>query len=268
MLTMTPEAQVAKIISYVDEPPSQPRAALSKSMKAVITNLMRTTNNLQLRPWLISRQLGFALVAVLGLSVSAFWGVRFCKTTLRIMIAERILKNNYHIYMAETPRLSGGYASTGIQVLMGPEKGDAEGSYLEEARTRIAAAMASGSKAAKAMLLLAQIAIIERDYDRADSILHAIVPQPSSSAAVLNDLGVLRFERNDWDGAVRYFEAAIRADAKLKEARYNFALAKGRIGANEEAIQALNECVKIEHDEGWKNAALVLKQGLQEDKDE
>ena len=150
LITMTPDEQVARIVSYLDEPPSPPPPPWNKRIRTVIAKLMRSADHFQSRLWplAISRQLGFVFIVVLALSGGAFWGIRFCKTTLKIMIAERIMKDNYHIYMAETPRLSGGYASTGIQVLMDAERAGQASAYLEEARSRIAAASASGAKAA------------------------------------------------------------------------------------------------------------------------
>lgn len=212
-----------------------------------------------LPPTLVPR-LPYAFATLLFLTLGVFWGVRFYNTSYRIHKAEKLLIENHRIYMAETPRLSGGYASTGIGMLMA---GDEPRDYLTQAFDFTEQAIENGSKSPKAKQLQAQILIIQNDYPKADSVLNQIDYKARNSATVLNDLGVLKFRQEDWEAAAQYFESATHTDPKFIEAYYNLALAQDKLGQKQEAISTLNEYLKFKNDIEWKNAALSFLQKLQ-----
>jgi tetratricopeptide (TPR) repeat protein len=283
LVTCSPEEQVDRILKEYEKLNPSASERPDQEKPGVLATILRLAKNAKasVGNWVPGETIwrpAFAAAVLLVLIGGLFGGVRFYKTTYRIGQAESILEENYKIYYADTPRLSGDYASTGIQILMGPEEEATEASYLEEARALIKAATASGSKSTKARQLLAQTFIIEKKYAKADSILEQIDPESIKSAALLNDIGVLYFEKEAWetaahyfasaikiealDTAAHYFASAIKADPKFREARYNLALTKAKLGATEEAMAILNEYIGMETEEGWKNAALSFQNKL------
>ncbi|MGH7596558.1 MAG: tetratricopeptide repeat protein [bacterium] len=261
----TPQQQVAKLLDYVEAecPPANQgeksdltifqliwqkvKALISSSSPRIMTILW---------PEKPAWRFGYAVVALFVIAGGTFLGVQFYRTGYRIYKAKQILLDQYKVFIAETARLSGGYASTGSSVLLGPsDTSTVEPSYLETARTRLESAFASGSQSVKGKQLLAQIFIIERNYAKADSVLRQIDAEVRKSPAILNDLGVLCFAQRDWAVAVEYFAAAVAADPGFPEARYNLALAKAKMGATAEAISILNDFLNVETNSRWKDAA-------------
>jgi tetratricopeptide (TPR) repeat protein len=257
LITLTPDKQAARIIASVDKFQSSSLPPSGKITKVVLTKPIITIHNLGFH------KVGYAFVAVMLLSAATFWGARYFNTTYKIRQAERLLRDNYQIPIEENVRLSGGYAPTGASTPMAGNISDRL--YLVRASELAEEAMANGSECAAAEQLLAQIGIIQGEYSRADSILGLVARRASDTAAVLNDLGVLHFKGKHWETAASYFEAAIRADPKFKEARYNLALTKSEMGATQDAISLLNEYIELEANAGWKCAALRYKRKLQQD---
>jgi len=258
---ISPEEQVDEILKIVEGE----RAALEENRSAQ----QLSTPNIDLAKRLIAialiiwkkrrlaaLSLGFAFVAVFGLMA----GMNYRSASNHIQQAENLLKENYRVFYDETPRLAGGYESKGIGITMAP--GDSMPAYLQQASSLAAAAVASGWKSEQSQTLLAKIFIINKDYVRADSILNLIEAKSAKSAAALNDLGVLRYAKKDWGRAANYFAAALQADPQFREARYNLALAKAKLGANAEALALLDEYLKLETDDGWKAAATQLQKKL------
>ena len=262
LITLTPEEQVAKILSYVKEAPLPSSPSLSVRTLEACTRSIRALSDLVF-PHDQSRPLRpvYALAAVFALSLSTFWGVRFYKTTYKIILAERLLQENFQIYMAETPRLSGSYAPTGVSVPMAANRPDRP--YLVSASELAEEAIANGSTSPKARQILSQIYIIQGEYNQADSIFRLVNPEAAGSATIMNDMGVLHFEKKEWQTSVDYFSAALQADPKLKEAQYNLALTKAAMGATQEAISLLHDYIASENVEGWRNAALRYKHKLE-----
>ena len=79
------------------------------------------------------------------------------------------------------------------------------------------------------------------------------------SASLLNDIGVLFFNKKDWEKSAHYFQSAIDIDENLPDAYYNLALAKKNLNQFNDAISILNKYLEIEHDENWRIFALQLK---------
>ncbi len=271
----SPEKQIAGIMSRVNElfPPSSRRVREGTEEPIVNKSATSPTRNMWKRLWLwfeapkLAPRYALALATLVVVIAGAYWGIRFYKTTYRIAQAERLLRENYKVYMADTPRLAGGYESKGIGILMADSESVAvESSYLNQVSTLVKAAIASGAESVNAKQLLAQVLIIKKSYAQADSLLEQLRPEAMNSAAGLNDLGVLRFEEGRWENAAQYFESAIAIDSQFVEAWYNLALVKARIGATTEAIAVLNEYLKLETDAGWRSAALATRDNLEKSK--
>ena len=207
-------------------------------------------------------QLVYALELLIAVGGGGFGGYRYYVTTHRINQAHELLVENHRLYMADTPRLSGGYASTGIGMLMDE---DAPPSFLSQAFDLTEQAIENGSKSVQAKQLQAQIFIIQKEYNKADSVFNLIADRDRHLAAVLNDLGVLKYKKEEWQEAIEYFEATIQVNSDFKEAYYNLALAQNKLGKKQEAISTLDEYLKFKNDVGWKNAALNFLQKLREE---
>jgi len=273
-----PEAQLAKIRRYLAAHGSAPEVdrGADTSTQSVVGRANEFLGGLlgRLKGFVFPvLQPGFARVvyAVLALFVvtgGSYWGVFFYRTSYRVIRAERLMKENYTVYIAEDPRLSGDYAPSGVgERMSGARPSEKDRPYLTQAMTLTEKAIANGYESSKAKQLLAQIYIIQGQYAQADTILQQLAQESPPAASVFNDLGVLNCGKKNWETAARYFETAIQADPKINEARYNLALAKAEMGATAEAIAILNEYINLETIEGWKSAALRYKSKLQQGED-
>ncbi len=305
LMKLNPEARLKKVMAKVDELYG-PVEAEEKQGPSVIERISQ-----RLREWLapsypapvyagshgqaagglagwfespqrIARY-AFAFAATVIVIAGSFWGIRYYQTGYRIGKAVDLVQENYTVYMADTPRLSGwkkSYGSTGVGVIMSGEPDDTSMSgvmargdtatpstYLEQATQLIHQALAKGEKSVTAGQLLAQILIIEKNYAAADSLLRQLHPR-AASATLLNDRGVFYFEQAKWDSAAHYFLAATKADSGLAEAFYNLALANDKLGEPAEAMSILDEYRKLETDEGWRNAAEEFHKRLKRSLDE
>jgi hypothetical protein len=195
----------------------------------------------------------FAALLLIIITAGSYFGISYYNTTYQMDLASNLLKENYRIYMSDTPRLSGGYGSTGISTILSAEE-DSE-SYLERAAEYSARAMRNDPGSDRARRIRAQICIINNHYTKADSILNSI---EQKTAGLLNDMGVINFLKEDLPGAERYFKLSIQKDNTFKEAYYNLAITRLKSGDNNTAEQYLREYLTLEDDEGWRNAALNL----------
>ena len=258
---ISPEEQVEKILEYVEGERAATTVEQSEDEPLVIVDppaVIRILLEIWRRHRIRILQYGVAFVVLL--TGVAYLQISYNNAANRIQQAEDLLKNNYRVFYDATPRLAGGYESKGIGITMAP--GDSVPAYLEQASALAGAAAAGGWKSDQGRALLAKIFIITEDYARADSIFSLIKVEAAKSATALNDLGVLSYEKKDWERAANYFTAALQADPQFREARYNLALAKAKLGANAEALALLDEYLKLETDDGWKAAATELQKKL------
>lgn len=272
-----PDKQIAGIVSRANElfPTSSRKASEGVEESIAYSSATSIAQSMweRLRHWFETPQLApryaLALATLLVVVAGAYWGIRFYKTTYRIAQAEHLLRENYKVYIADTPRLAGGYESKGIGILMADSESVAvESSYLNQVFALVKAAIGSGAESVNAKQLLAQVLIIKKSYAQADSLLEQLRPEVMNSAAMLNDLGVLRFEQGRWENAAQYFESASKVDSQFIEARYNLALTKAKLGATAEAIVILDEYVSLETNEGWRNAATAFRNKLRQQRDQ
>ena len=142
---------------------------------------------------------------------------------------------------------------------------DTPPSFLSQAFDLTEQAIENGSKSVEAKQLQAQIFIIQKEYNKADSVFNLIADRDRHLAAVLNDLGVLKYKKEEWQEATEYFEATIQVNSDFTEAYYNLALAQNKLGKKQEAISTLDEYLKFNNDVEWKNAALSFLNELKEE---
>ena len=251
--TLTSEEQVSKILSYDEQLNRVTPQKSGKEGKFVFATIKKFFE--KLIPFELNYKPALAALILIILMIGAYWGIQYYNTGYQIINAENTLQTKYKIYIGDT-RLSGGYQSTGISMLMAP--GDAKPSYLEQAKLQLEKAIRNGSTSIKARHLLAQIFIIEKEFGRADSILTKFGKESTVSGALLNDIGVFYFQKKDWKNAADNFQSALEVDENLLEARYNLALAKEKLNAPEEAVHILKKYIELENNEAWKNAAQHL----------
>jgi tetratricopeptide (TPR) repeat protein len=194
----------------------------------------------------------YVVIGLAVIFVSSYFGVRFYNTTYQIMLAEDLIKENYRVYMADTPRLSGGYGSTGIIQLMGEAE---DKNFLDRALIYINRALDNQSTSSRLMEIRAQIFIINEDLNRAEQILDQLDAGSKETATVLNDQGVLKYLKGDYDSAANLFKRAIEVDDSLVEGFYNLAMVQVKMGDKSNAMQTMMQLLSIEQDEGWRGAA-------------
>jgi tetratricopeptide (TPR) repeat protein len=193
----------------------------------------------------------YAVAGSAVIFISAYFGVRFYNTTYQLVLAEDVLKENHRVYMADAPRLSGGYALTGIAQLMGDVE---EETYLEKAKGHTKRAIASESTSPRIQELQAQIFIISNKLDSAEMMYRQLGEVKVISAELLNDQGVLKYNQGQYESAEQLFKQAIEADSKLSESYYNLALTQEKLGDVENAKNSIKQFLSIETDQGWQNA--------------
>lgn len=243
LLTRTPEEEVAKLLNLPDK----------KVRMVYVSPQPRWYEKLFAPP--LAGRLAFAVCAVL--LVSGGRGVwRYAQTTYKLEQAASLLQKEYFVFI-ETARLSGGYGSSGIGELMSPDD-EKEESFSARAGKLATDAIQNGAEPVPAKQLLAQSLFIEKKYAQVDSLMRELTPLATTSATLLNDLGVYHFQKRNWAEADKYFSAALARDPSLLESRYNLALAKQELGAREEAVRLMQEYLMLETDENWKVAAAQL----------
>jgi cytochrome c-type biogenesis protein CcmH/NrfG len=275
-VTLHPEQQLERIFAYLDQDRRQAAEAesgvivrvqeKSKSPRTILDSAKNLIDRL-VSPW---AQPGFARLAYAALALvivggGVYWGVRLYRFNYYMKLAQEKLHEQHKIYVnidsfaeKSEPRLSGGYKHNPL-FLMGEK---------EEARINIETAIEASTRSVKALQLLAQYYIVQKDYQRADSVLGQIGAKSLQSAELLNDLGVLYFEQEKWKEAASYFDAATKVDDHFPEALYNLALTQAKLGKTEEAASILSAMLEVETDAGWKRAAEIVLKNLKSNSDE
>lgn len=100
--------------------------------------------------------------------------------------------------------------------------------------TRAEAALAAGG-GRDAGVQVAELAIRLDRLDRAAEVLQPLVDADRDDAIAQYDLALVHHRRSDYNGARAGYLAALRADPRLADARYNLALLCWEQGVHEEA---------------------------------
>lgn len=251
-IKLTPSEQVSLILSY-HEALNKNSALTRKANGGLAGTFIRLKENIKRLLKKIMNEEPFLRPAYALIVVMIFvLGFKYYNTTFQIKRAEQLLQENYKNDIDEV-RLSGGYKAKLGGKLMAPEPAGAD--YVSRAESKLKKAIRKGSKSPKASHLLAQIFLMEQQYARADSVLAQLSSESQTSAALLNDIGVLHFYKQDWNKAAERFQAAIKADNNFLEARYNLALTKIELGLLDEAKAILKTYQQLDDSEAWKDAA-------------
>ena len=198
----------------------------------------------------------FAFAATVVVMVGGgLWGVRYYQTGYQVSIAEKLLQKNYRSYIGDV-RLAGNFEPTARSTELGPS--DKQVGYVGEAQEKLASALDHGADSIAAGRLLAQSLIISDQLDEARSVLQALSPKETMSAAVQNDLGVIQFKLANYEAAAAQFNAAIDLDSQFRQSYYNLAIVKGKLGQPQEAILLLQRFLELETNEGWRRAGESL----------
>jgi hypothetical protein len=209
----------------------------------------------------VLRKFIYAAAAVLLIAPSIYFLNSQYQTAYKDQIVQNLLEDNYRIYMAEQPRLSGNYQSTGISQLM---SGDNDSlNYLKQANEKVNEVLNYDPDDMHAMHLKAQIMILKDNYQKADSILNLALGKESRSPQMLNDLGVVYYGKKEWHKAKTFFKLSVKQDPNYPEAYYNLALTEIKLGNQQEAEKAIEKFLENETDPGWKNAGLSLRQTME-----
>lgn len=273
---LSPQEQVGKILDYVEAECPPEGANLNESASTALDDsiMPHTEKSVWQDLWqrvFSPRRLpryAFAGAALLILVAGSFLGIRYYQNTYPLAQVERNLLSHYQTYVnlqnyAESmPRLSGGYAHLPV-MLMGADSA----SYLEPSRRRLQTVLAKEAKSVRAQHLLAKIFVMQGAYAQADSVLQQIPATALQDASLLNDQGVLHLLTSNLPAAAQDFAAAIKADPRLAEAKYNLALTKAKMGADAEATALLQEYLQLETDSGWREVtAAILQDNLEKEK--
>ncbi len=100
------------------------------------------------------------------------------------------------------------------------DRARARAGRLAEARAEADRAIDAGA-GRKAQLLAGALAILAGDLDGAKARLTPLAEQGSSDAEVLYNLALIADKRGDYNGARQGYLAALKADPRSADARYN-----------------------------------------------
>lgn len=259
---VSPEEQVQRILDWVETPPESHGRKKTKPEPGMIGQWLIVMGLVAIyRRHRRTVRYGAMFTASLAIIWGSWRGIGFYQTDYRIGQAMRLMEKNYLVSVPDQePRLSGNYAPTAQGTLMGPA--EKKRPYLVESFKLTKGAIAHGYKGTLGKQLLAQFYILNEEYAQADSLLQQLKHEPATLAAALNDQGVLHFNKKNWKAAAHLFTEAIAADSTTSGARYNLALAKIEMGETAGVAAILDDCIKLETVNGWKDAARKLKNNL------
>lgn len=248
------EQEILELMGVNKEKPLPAKYAISVKLSKTIHRL---TENIKK---LLSPQARFmpkapAVVSIAFIVfIAGYFGLHYYQTSYKLSLAQNILQKNYRVFIDKEPRLSGGYESTGIEQLMDGEEKDK--AYLAQAAALCREALGRAPQSFSGNEILAQIFYMEGNYAAADSVLQRIAPQEKQKpAALLNDLGVLRFKQKDMKSAAALFKNALAQDSTFNEAVYNLSLVYLESDSLAKARELLERYMSMETDIQWKNAA-------------
>ena len=96
---------------------------------------------------------------------------------------------------------------------------------------------------------------VESDLEKAESHYLQAFAIDSGRVYLLNDLGVLAWNKQKYEQARRYFEQAISHKPDFREARYNLAILLESLGETEPAIQAWKTYLTLDPQSLWADIA-------------
>ncbi len=244
--TMTPEEQVERIIRYNKQLNLQKKTSIIEKLEILLKGY-------RLKPVYAIVVLGLVIVLVNR-------GLNYYHTGFQVERAETMLIRDHGIFIKDA-RVSGGYGPSAISILLSPEK--EKSPYLKQAEKRLKQATLHDANDPRATQLLAQVYIFQKDLPKADSLLMKLRDSTPPSAELMNDIGVVYFQKQDWQRAAANFRHAIEINGQFAEAYFNLALVLIKMQSPQEAAPVLRKYQQLETDENWKNAAQWLLDNTQ-----
>ena len=110
-------------------------------------------------------------------------------------------------------------------------------------------------------VMYANLGEVERKLGHLDEALSLSARRfASTRAPANNNLGIVHFDRREFDDAKRHYEAALAADSRYPEAYNNLGNAWRALGRNDEAIEAYQKALlyREHYPEAYNNLASVL----------
>ncbi|MBP7634928.1 tetratricopeptide repeat protein [Candidatus Ozemobacteraceae bacterium] len=112
-----------------------------------------------------------------------------------------------------------------------------------------------GSLGDKELLFLARCWYFDRQYDRADKLLTDLYARGFQDSRLFFTLGNICEKRDDWRGALKWWEKAIEADPKYYEAEFNIGVAWYKLDERTQAIDHWRRVLILDPDPETREAA-------------
>jgi len=113
----------------------------------------------------------------------------------------------------------------------------------------------SGSLGNKELLFLARCWYFDRQYERAEKLLTDLYARGFQDGTLLFTLGNISEKREDWRGALKWWEKAIELDPKYYEAEFNVGVAWYKLDDREQAIGHWRRVLILNPDSETREAA-------------
>jgi tetratricopeptide (TPR) repeat protein len=125
---------------------------------------------------------------------------------------------------------------------------EADNNDLIAARKYVNEAILLKSNYADAHFLLAQIEVIEGNLSNAIVSLETTIVLSPNNPGLLFQLGLLKYNDSDWNGAIEAFAQAINIVPEYANAKYFLGLALDRVGNREEAVKQFEDLMATNPD--------------------
>lgn len=115
------------------------------------------------------------------------------------------------------------------------------------------AAFAKGEPTTRDLNTMAQVYVLEKQPERADSIYRAVIAADSTTADArfaMYQLGMMQFRALDYEAAARTFQRVIGLDPEHPDAYYYLGLSQKESKRFPEALEALRRAAQISPDKG------------------
>lgn len=160
------------------------------------------------------------------------------------------LLSSFGVIRPSDVRLSGGFVWSPLHVRGAQDQGEQKS--LAQAEKELIRAWDLRPNSSQTNHALGRFYVAKKRPDLAEKYLTLALRSAPESASVRNDLGVLAYERNDFEKAARYFSEAMRLDPKYREPVFNMAFLQLYVRRDGAAARPLVELYrKLEPDSAW-----------------
>lgn len=237
-----------------------------------VTSFFKEFTNLeiQLTKYLTMGKFATTVVAIASflIVIVAGGGYFYYRTNNPELKFENIV-DDFSIYFKDG-KLSGPIGMRRIPVLL--NFSDSDSAKIANASQYAKAIIESREVSTNFLQNYLKLLIISENYSSADSLYHEIHKTTTISETLLNDIGVLYFQKEkqknlpDYAMAEAAFQEAIELNPKFKDAFFNLALVMIEKSNTERAKELLKKYLELENtdkDEIWLPAAKALERELE-----